>query len=278
MFGQPVRRVRVHALRGFTLIELLVVVAIIALLISILLPSLSRARAAARVVKCAANLKEFGNAHHMYLNENSDYFVYLLNGPSGGRTFWRQNLKWRAMMGLRQGNNYPEGLLCPDIPSDRVELANNAIFTYGMNHSHQAGSPHLTPQNEMGMPYNVGDRAAGNFTTGFDLLYRIQASKVVQPSEKLFIIDASDDTATRARSQPAINWDLYPETLGNNAVAPNPLAQAQLSAYRHDERANILMIDGHVELRHKNEVWHLNADGTTNAAPSQRLWFVYRKN
>jgi len=67
--GTPSRREDVH--HGFTLIELLVVVAIISLLISILLPSLSRARDQAKSVHCLARLKEFGNALATYENTSN---------------------------------------------------------------------------------------------------------------------------------------------------------------------------------------------------------------
>ncbi|HTX60390.1 MAG TPA: prepilin-type N-terminal cleavage/methylation domain-containing protein [Verrucomicrobiae bacterium] len=59
--------------RGFTLIEMMIVVAIIAILVSILVPNFVRARAQAQTAACEANLKEIATALELYETDNDHY-------------------------------------------------------------------------------------------------------------------------------------------------------------------------------------------------------------
>src|SRR5437868_4613103 len=77
---------------AFTLVELLVVIGIIALLISILLPALSRANDAAKSIKCPANLRSIGQGLLIYANQNKGRLFPFLNdavwdNPSNKREF-----------------------------------------------------------------------------------------------------------------------------------------------------------------------------------------------
>lgn len=83
--------------RAFTLIEILVVVAIIALLIAVLLPSLSRARANTRAVICSSNLHQFALAFHMYQGENRDFV------PRGGT---QVSQIWVMLVARQLGDNH----------------------------------------------------------------------------------------------------------------------------------------------------------------------------
>ena len=105
---------------AFTLVELLVVISIIALLLSILMPSLSKARNQGRLVVCGSNYKQIGFAVQMYTNENNELLpVYSYpNGSILGST-------WEAIGLLPPLHNYlPVTSTVWDCPADRDRAVN----------------------------------------------------------------------------------------------------------------------------------------------------------
>ncbi len=124
---------------AFTLIELLVVVAIIALLISILLPSLAEAREQAKVTKCIANLRSLMQTSQLYLNDYKDDFPFIIKSSGmlgicswsyGGKTndkWWKTNQPYfhHEVTG-RPFNKY---LLGVNPEPDRVIPAGNILVS-----------------------------------------------------------------------------------------------------------------------------------------------------
>src|SRR3712207_6609237 len=79
--------------KAFTLVELLVVIGIIALLISILMPALGRAKEQANWVACMANMRSVGQAFQVYVNNNKGRFPK----PGGGGESKDDWIYWEDM-------------------------------------------------------------------------------------------------------------------------------------------------------------------------------------
>ena len=120
---------------GFTLIELLVVIAIISLLVSILIPSLQRAREIAKTTVCLTNEKQLGTMFHMYAGENDDQlppeypYPWLTGQPLPWGSTWAHYLAHGDP--TRAGNSPLKDFCCPKWPAEWGQFADGFGNTGG---------------------------------------------------------------------------------------------------------------------------------------------------
>ena len=239
---------------AFTLIELLVVVAIIALLISILLPSLSQAREQARTVKCAANQKQMGFANSMYADESDNWYVPLyVVSPYQDR--WWMNPLFNDVLGINaggdgvginEGSHWPDGMLCPSAPIDKIR--NNSHYPHQNN-----------PMAGMAISSVYGMNRTGVFAS--DGKMAIRRTGVEAPAGTFQLADATGWRFHHALANPNIYWDIYGDWDSGSPW--------HYGAYRHNEGMNIQHFDGHVSYYGKSEAY-----GPWGGPRGRAQWYV----
>lgn len=219
---------------GFTLIELLVVVAIIALLISILLPSLSAAREKARFVKCAANLHSLITTTRIYADENKDMipfpnWILWSHGRELGVPGWLYGGKARRFLRKleRRRAGQKVGLIWPYIKDEAV---------------------YRCPSHVVDFDWRAGGRSADNFSWTLTSYLMNGAMADFPPSTDY---PHSTHKIEKYRPDAVVFWEPpwlergYDETIGWNDGSSYP---SERFTTRHGGVATVAHIDGHTSV------------------------------
>ena len=249
--------------KGFTLVELLVVIGIIALLISILLPALNKAREQAKMVACASNEKQLLLAFQMYVSENKsrtpmfppDHFyapdaggtndpytrsmAYYMDQTKGGLgvirydegSFWTYVSNSRTIQGTK-------GQVAP--PPDALYRVMNCPSDVDFRATDKGGTTNAGASFERNFSYSWnsmfwnGDKFQDPTTQGNQWNGKGKSissiSQIIHPSQKVILFE---------EAHPNDGW--------SDVGQPGSGGGDDIPSVRHNLRANYGFADGHVE-------------------------------
>ncbi len=245
-------------LGGFTLVELLVVIGIIAVLISILLPALSKARESAKGIKCQANLHSLGQAFIMYATSNKGTICFLQT-PRGTASTTNPYTLWFGSSASAysiggsvdpdgyRNVDYTQGLLYPYLKTDLVKFLDcpsmadtdvaNDITKYRFTGTDQGPAYGIPSWFGTSFGMNMDTYAYG--TTPIKYGFRLNS---IQYSAETVL--AADCSYRQGATSYCRYTNLQEPAYGNNVTSPS--FDQMLFHGRHNKSGNVLWFDGHV--------------------------------
>ena len=237
---------------GFTLIELLVVISIISLLVSVLLPSLGKARELARGTVCLANVRRLATAGQFYLTENRETFPpvrmkYNSDGSVFVNQYGRIKPRWQWFLNLGVGpaiDPAPHGgtfddsdartmtndyFTCPSLEGQyRKDIRNGA---YGYNYQYLGDSRGISN---------------GRYTN-----FPVRQSEIAASAQTVFLADSRGGDPEHGKHSytldpPKLAASKGVATFGPTAGKDGPIGHSPVEA-RHGGKGDVSFVDGHAE-------------------------------
>jgi prepilin-type processing-associated H-X9-DG protein/prepilin-type N-terminal cleavage/methylation domain-containing protein len=247
---------------AFTLIELLVVVAIIALLISILLPSLDNARRQTRQVVCNTNLRSQGQAAYFYAEANNDTIVRGETQDLHFASCLLQGLAydgpietiWQRQREFIKACRWTPQLQCPDFPEEK-QVLDYVVSSFPLPYTER----NINRDREGGGEWGQEARAEGRYDVV--QFFRLSDFGVENPARLIYTTEAHESLEPRHHQlhdvffTSQLPFGAFPRIAGDT---------------RHPAGINALFFDGHAETMDH----HRMDAGWPNPLSRRLRWFT----